>query len=46
MIYKKTGEPEKILIKDLEVGTRISKGERIIIPKRGDSIVAYKVFTE
>lgn len=46
MIYKKTGEPEKILIKDLEIGTRISKGERIITPKRGDSIVAYKVFTE
>lgn len=44
-IYKKNGEPEDIEIKTLEVGTRISKGEKIIKTGRSDSVVAYKVFS-
>lgn len=45
MAYRKKGEPEQIEIKSLEIGTRISKGDKLIKTGRGDSIVAYKVFS-
>ena len=44
MVYRKKKDPEIIEIKSLEVGTRASKGEKIIKTGRGDSVVAYKVF--
>ena len=44
IVYKKKGEPEQVEIKSLEVGTRASKGEKIIKTGRGDSVVGYKVF--
>lgn len=44
-VYKKKGEPEDIAIKEIEVGTRISKGEKKIKTGRGDVVVGYKVFT-
>ena len=45
MIYKKKSDPEQITIKDLEIGTRISKGDKLIKTGRSDSVVAYKVFS-
>lgn len=44
MVYRKKKDPEIIEIKSLEVGTRASKGDKIIKTGRGDSVVAYKVF--
>ena len=46
MVYRKQGEPETVEINTLEVGTRISKGEKIIKTGRSDVVVAYKVFTK
>ena len=45
MVYKKKSEPEEIEIKNLEIGTRISKGDKLVKTGRGDSVVAYKVFS-
>jgi len=45
MVYKKKSEPEQIEIKDLEIGTRISKGDKLIKTTKGDSVVAYKIFS-
>lgn len=45
MAYRKKGEPEVIKIGDIEVETRASKGSKIVTPGRGDSIVAYTVFS-
>lgn len=44
MVYRKKNDPEQINIKSLEVGTRASKGEKIVKTGRGDSVVAFKVF--
>lgn len=44
-VYHKNGEPERIEIKNMEVSTRISKGEKLIKTGRGDYVVAYKVFS-
>ena len=46
MIYRKKGSSEVIKVSDLAIDTRASKGSKIITPGRGDSIVAYTVFTE
>ena len=46
MIYRKKGSSEVIKVSDLTIDTRASKGSKIITPGRGDSIVAYTVFTE
>ena len=43
-VYKKKGEPETIEIKKLDVGSRASKGNKLIKIGKGDSVVAYKVF--
>lgn len=45
MVYRKQGEPETININSLEIGTRVSKGEKIIKTGRSDVVVAYKVFS-
>ena len=44
MAYHKNTEPDSFSIKDMEIGTRVSKGNRIVKTGRGDSIVGYKVF--
>lgn len=44
-VYKKKGDPEDIEIKLLAISTRISKGNKLIKTAHGDSVVAYKVFT-
>lgn len=44
LAYHKKGDPERFVIKELEIGTRVSKGNRIAKTGRGDSIVGYKVF--
>ena len=43
-VYKKNGEADEIEIKSLEIGTRISKGQKLIKTGRGESVVGYKVF--
>ena len=45
MVYRKKNDPEEIPIKSLEIGTRISKGDKIVKTGRGDSVVGYKVFS-
>ena len=45
MVYRKKNDPEEIPIKSLEVGTRISKGDKIVKTGRGDLVVGYKVFS-
>lgn len=45
MVYKKKSDPEEIQVKNLEIGTRISKGDKLVKTGRGDSVVAYKVFS-
>ena len=45
MIYKKKTEPEEIQISSLEIGTRVSKGEKIVKTARGDLVVGYKIFS-
>lgn len=45
MVYRKKSEPVQIEIKDLEIGTRISKGDKLIKTGKGDSVVAYKIFS-
>lgn len=42
-IYKKSGDPQEIEVKSMEVTTRASKATKIIKLRRGDSVVAYKV---
>lgn len=44
MVFKKKSEPEQVEIKSLGIGTRASKGEKIVKTGRGDSVVSYKVF--
>ena len=44
MIFHKNGEPEIVMIKDIEIGSRISKGDKIAKTTRGDSIVGFKIF--
>lgn len=45
LVYRKNGSPDTLEIKSIEVGTRISKGEKLIKTGRGDVVVAYKVFS-
>lgn len=45
MVYRKQGDPETVNINSLEIGTRVSKGEKIIKTGRSDVVVAYKVFS-
>ena len=42
--YHKKGNPDRFQIKEMDIGTRVSKGNRIVKTGRGDSIVGYKVF--
>ena len=42
--YHKKGNPDRFQIKDMDIGTRVSKGNRIVKTGRGDNIVGYKVF--
>lgn len=44
MVYRKKDEPEKIEIKSMTPGTRVSKGDKLIKTGRGDCVVAFKVF--
>lgn len=44
MLFKQKSEPETILVKDIPVKSRMSKGEKLIKMDRSDSIVSYKVF--
>ena len=44
-VYRKNGSPDILDVKSIEVGTRISKGEKLIKTGRGDVVVAYKVFS-
>lgn len=44
-VYRKNGSPDYLEIKSIEIGTRISKGEKMIKTGRGDIVVAYKVFS-
>lgn len=44
MVYRKHSEPVELSLKDLEISTRVAKGEKVIKTVKGDSVVAYKVF--
>lgn len=44
MIYKKKADPENVLISDIKLTSRMSKGEKLVKLERGDLVVGYKVF--
>ena len=43
-VFKENGT-FSLEIKDLEIGSRISKGDKLIKTGKGESVVAYKVFS-
>lgn len=45
MVYRKNSDPVEVEIKDLKVSTRIAKAEKVIKTPKGDSVVAFKVFS-
>lgn len=45
MIYRKNSEPVQINLNEIKISTRIAKGEKMIKTPKGDSVIAYKIFS-
>ena len=44
--YRKVSEPVLIDVKDIEIGTRVSKGTKMIKTPKGDYVIGFKLFTK
>ena len=43
MVYRKNGEPVELLMKDIDISTRIAKATKYVKTPKGDSVVSYLV---
>ena len=46
ILYKKLSDPEELKISSIPLKPRMSSGEKVSGVKRGDIVVAYKIFAK
>lgn len=44
MVYRKNSEPVTINVENIQVSTRVAKGEKMVKTPKGDKVIGYKIF--